>query len=58
MKNPWPGSAVTLSRNGAGATEIAGEVLEFETDKGETCLLLPQGAKPGGVRMRVPRDAR
>jgi hypothetical protein len=40
MKNPWTDSAITLYRNGAKSESLTGQVLTFETGKGELILML------------------
>jgi Domain of unknown function (DUF5703) len=41
IKNPWPQSAVTLYRNDVKSETAQGDVLRFNTEKGERLVLLP-----------------
>lgn len=38
LRNPWPGSAVTLRRDGNKAEDLSGSLLAFPTRRGETIL--------------------
>jgi hypothetical protein len=45
VKNPWPGTEVTLYRDGKKANNIAGELLVITSKAGETISLVPKGKK-------------
>jgi hypothetical protein len=49
MKNPWPGKAMTIRKN----ESVSGEVLEFDTKKGEQIVLTPTG-KPVNAHRAIP----
>jgi len=44
--NPWPGTTMSLYRNGAKAEDLSGTFVKFATHKGEMILVVPQGATP------------
>jgi hypothetical protein len=46
LRNPWPESTVTLSRNSRKAEDLSGSLLTFPTGKGEVVSIVPQGATP------------
>jgi hypothetical protein len=54
MKNPWPDAQATLYRNASAGETINGEVLTFNTSKGETILLLRADITPQRVNRVVP----
>jgi hypothetical protein len=51
IQNPWSGRQVTLWRDGAAADGMAGEMLEFPTEKAQIVVLAPQGTTPSAVRL-------
>jgi hypothetical protein len=46
VRNPWPESSLTLYRNGKKAEDLSGNLVKFNTAKGETITLVPQGTVP------------
>ena len=54
MKNPWAGKSVSLFRNGARSSSLDGDVLKFETGKGESILLLRAEAPPEKINRAIP----
>jgi hypothetical protein len=50
LRNPWPGRTLAIHRNGDAAGEVAGDVLEIPTGKGEIVLLIPTGSPPPAQR--------
>ncbi len=54
LKNPWPQSEVTLYRNGVKAETLSGDVLAFDTAKGEKFLLLPPSQTPDQLNRAIP----
>jgi hypothetical protein len=50
LRNPWPGKTLALYRNGDTAGEVAGELLEIPTSKGDVILLVPAGSPPPSQR--------
>jgi hypothetical protein len=51
LANPWGASDVTLYRNGKKAEDLAGEMLAFPTQKGETIVVTPRGTAPSAVNV-------
>ena len=47
VQNPWPGTAITLYRNGKISKNITGSLLVFSTKSGETLTIVPKGEKLG-----------
>ena len=47
IQNPWPGTAITLYRNGKISKNITGSLLVFSTKSGETLTIVPKGKKLG-----------
>ena len=45
LKNPWPNARVLVRRNGKSMEMLSGETLGLTTEKGETAILLPEGAR-------------
>ncbi len=43
LRNPWPKQAVVLHRDGKAAKTLSGDLLTFDTRKGENLLVLPKG---------------
>jgi hypothetical protein len=54
MKNPWPGMQVALHRNNAKAESIGGDVLTFDTSKGESIQLLRANATLQQLHRSLP----
>jgi len=46
VKNPWPGTDVTLYVNGKKTKNMSGEILNLQTKIGDTITLVPKGSKP------------
>jgi hypothetical protein len=46
LRNPWPGGQVTLYRNQEKWKDLNGSLLEFETVKGQTFVVVVKGASP------------
>jgi hypothetical protein len=44
LRNPWPAKTLAVYRNGDAAGEVAGDVLEIPTGKGEVVTLVPAGS--------------
>ena len=51
LANPWGGKEATLYRNNRKAEDLTGDVLVFETAKGETVAVVPKGSTPSPVRV-------
>jgi hypothetical protein len=43
VQNPWPGSEITLYRNGKPTETLSGELLSFSTVSGEMLVIMPIG---------------
>jgi hypothetical protein len=43
VQNPWPGSEITLYRNGKPTETLSGELLSFSTVSGEMLVITPIG---------------
>jgi hypothetical protein len=54
IKNPWPQSEVTLYRNGVKAETLSGDLLSFDTAKGESLLLVPPMTTPDRLSRAIP----
>jgi hypothetical protein len=52
LRNPWPGRAATLYRNGERDENLTGDVLSFATSRDEAVVLVPDGAVPRAVVVR------
>ncbi|MFI0941681.1 glycosyl hydrolase family 95 catalytic domain-containing protein [Streptomyces sp. NPDC021020] len=51
--NPWPGSAVQVYRNGAGAGTVSGTRITLATTAGETVTLAPPGTSYATVQAEL-----
>jgi hypothetical protein len=54
IKSPWPRTETTFYRNGKKAESAGGDVLTFDTAKGESILLIRSDATPEGVGGTIP----
>jgi hypothetical protein len=55
ITNPWPQEQVTLYRNNAKAKAAEGDVLSFDTAKGELIQLLRSEMSPGQIHRSLPQ---
>ena len=53
VRNPWPGTGVTLYRNGKKAETLSGAEFIFETTAGEKIALCPEGISIEQLKDRV-----
>jgi hypothetical protein len=53
IKNPWPKASVQIFRNGVKSESGAGDIISFETAKGESILLLAPGESPENVDVKI-----
>jgi hypothetical protein len=56
MRNPWKDKKVVLHRSGEETPTLAGALLQFDTKKGETLLLVPDGTKVSSLKRQVPDE--
>ena len=56
IRNPWPDTTVSLYRNGSNISDLdlTGELLQFETKKNETVVLVPAGESLKSPRINWP----
>ncbi len=57
IRNPWPQKETVAWRKGAKAETLHGDLLEFETAKAETVLLLPSDVDPAKIETRIPQGS-
>ena len=50
LRNPWPGKTLAIWRNGDARGELAGDIMEISTTRGEIILLVPAGSPPPAQR--------
>ena len=51
LRNPWPGTTLTLYRNGKKAENLSGSLLLLPTTMDETIVVVPSGTSP--IRRKV-----
>jgi hypothetical protein len=54
LRNPWPGRQVTLYRNQEKWKDLNGSLLEFETVKGQTFVVVVKGTSPSQFKRVIP----
>lgn len=54
IRNPWPGSTLSLYRNGIKAEDLTGSLIEFSTGVGEDIKIVRQGVNPNSLVERIP----
>lgn len=46
IRNPWPGNAITLFRNGTKSEDLTGSLISFSTSPGENIKIVKLGIDP------------
>ena len=46
VRNPWPGEAITIHRNGKRWKNFKGDLVTFETEKDDHFIIVPKGTAP------------
>jgi len=54
IRNPWPGNAISLYRNGVKTEELTGDLISFATSIGEEIKIVRQGIKPDSFNESIP----
>jgi Domain of unknown function (DUF5703) len=54
MKNPWPKAEVAIHRGNSKRVSLSGEMLTFETKKGDSIVLLPAAKDLKAVARAIP----
>jgi hypothetical protein len=54
LRNPWPGSSLSLYRNGVRSEELTGNLISFATSRGEDIVIVRHGTKPDSFHESIP----
>ena len=54
IRNPWPGSTISLYRNGVKAEDLTGSLISFSTSIGEDIKMVKQGLNPDSFKESIP----
>jgi hypothetical protein len=57
MRNPWPGSTLTVYRNGVQAEDLTGSLISFATSPGENIRVVEQNVDPDSFSESIPATA-
>jgi hypothetical protein len=56
LRNPWPGSAISLYRDGRESENLSGDLLHVGTRKGENLVFVRVGTRPEQYKRTVPAN--